>query len=281
MPLVVDHWWLFPTAVLIATLAMSSGVGGAILFSPLFMLVLELPPTVAIGTALLTQIFGVGSGAYAYRRRRSIDYRIAGRILVTAVPGAVIGVLAAGIIAGGTLRRLFAVGLIFIGAQFFRSHRQERRSRAPVPELDHGTPTQADGNDGVCRYTLRRPRLASLLGAGGGALLGTISVGLSELLEYHFIVLSRLPSAVAVGTSVAVLFVTTVVAATGHLYGFVALAPPGTLTEVWQVVIFAVPGVILGGQIGPWLQTRLRPMTVRLGMATIFCSLGLAMLGLT
>jgi hypothetical protein len=51
--------------------------------------------------------------------------------------------------------------------------------------------------------------------------------------------------------------------------------------EVWQVVVFTVPGVILGGQIGPWLQTRLRPMTVRLGMSIIFCSLGLFMLGLT
>ena len=44
-----------PTAVLIATLAMGSGVGGAILFSPLFMVVVKLPPAVAIGTALLTQ----------------------------------------------------------------------------------------------------------------------------------------------------------------------------------------------------------------------------------
>jgi hypothetical protein len=281
VPLVADHWWLFPTAVLIATLAMSSGVGGAILFSPLFMLALELPPPVAIGTALLTQVFGVGSGAYAYWRRRSIDYRIAGQILLTAVPGAVIGVLAASVIAGETLRRLFAVGLIFIGVQFFRSYRRERQAPIPVPDVDRGTPTHGDTKGVPSRYTLYRPRLASLLGAGGGALLGSISVGLAELLEYHFIVLSRLPSAVAVGTSVAVLFVTTLAAATGHAYGFVAHAPPGTLTEVWQVVVFTVPGVILGGQIGPWLQTRLRPMTVRLGMSIIFCSLGLFMLGLT
>ena len=60
--LVVDQWLLFPGAALIATLAMSCGIGGAILFSPLFMVVLELPPAVAIGTALLTQLFGFGSG---------------------------------------------------------------------------------------------------------------------------------------------------------------------------------------------------------------------------
>ena len=259
---------------------MSSGVGGAILFSPLFMLALELPPPVAIGTALLTQIFGVGSGAFAYRRRRCIDYGIARRLLLTAVPGAIVGVLAAGVLASETLRRLFAIGLIVIGVQFFRSYRRERQTPAPVPELDRGTPTHGETSGVPPRYTLRRPQLASLLGAGGGALLGSISVGLAELLEYHFIVLSRLPSAVSVGTSVAVLFVTTLVAATGHVYGFVTQAPPGTLTEVWQVVVFTIPGVMLGGQIGPWVQTRLHPMTVELGMTIIFCSLGLFMLGM-
>jgi uncharacterized membrane protein YfcA len=281
VPLVADHWWLFPTATAISTLAMSSGVGGAILFSPLFMLVLELPPPVAIGTALLTQIFGVGSGAYAYRQRRCIDYRIAGRLLLTTVPGAVIGVLAAGVIDGETLRRLFAIGLIVIGIQFFRSYRQERRTSPPLPGADREIPVPGHASDLPHRHALYRPRLASLLGAGGGALLGSISVGLAELLEYHFIVLCRLPSAVAVGTSVAVLFVTTLVAATGHLYGFVTHAPPGTLTAVWQVVVFTIPGVMLGGQVGPWLQTRLDPLTVRLGMTTIFCALGLFMLGTT
>ena len=58
MDLVLDQWFLFPAAALIATLSTSCGIGGAILFSPLFMVVLELAPAVAIGTALLTQLFG-------------------------------------------------------------------------------------------------------------------------------------------------------------------------------------------------------------------------------
>lgn len=63
--MVWELWWLLPTSVLIATVAMASGVGGAVFFSPIFLLVLGLEPAVAIGTALLTELFGFGSGLMA------------------------------------------------------------------------------------------------------------------------------------------------------------------------------------------------------------------------
>ena len=46
-------------------------IGGAVFFSPLFILVLKLEPSVAIGTALITELFGFASGLSAYWRRRS------------------------------------------------------------------------------------------------------------------------------------------------------------------------------------------------------------------
>ncbi|MCL7455516.1 MAG: sulfite exporter TauE/SafE family protein, partial [Anaerolineae bacterium] len=62
----LDYWFMFPAAVLIATIAMASGVGGATFFSPLLILALGLPPEVAIGTGLITEVFGFASGLYAY-----------------------------------------------------------------------------------------------------------------------------------------------------------------------------------------------------------------------
>ena len=66
MELTFDYWYLFPASILIATLAMASGIGGAVFFSPIFLLVLKLEPNVAVGTALLTELFGFTSGLYAY-----------------------------------------------------------------------------------------------------------------------------------------------------------------------------------------------------------------------
>lgn len=76
----LEYWYMFPVSILIATTAMASGVGGATFFSPIFILALRLPPEVAIGIALITEVFGFASGVFAYAKKRLIDYRL-GRAL--------------------------------------------------------------------------------------------------------------------------------------------------------------------------------------------------------
>lgn len=42
MPELLQIWYLFPVSILIATIAMTSGIGGAVFFSPLFILFLDM-----------------------------------------------------------------------------------------------------------------------------------------------------------------------------------------------------------------------------------------------
>lgn len=126
---VLSNWYLFPTSILIATIAMTSGIGGAVFFSPLFMLVLRLEPAVAIGTALITELFGFSSGVYAYWSRGLIDFRLGRALLLFAAPAAVAGSLSADLFPADVLRTIFATGIIFIGAQLYLSHRREERER--------------------------------------------------------------------------------------------------------------------------------------------------------
>ena len=83
-----EYWYLFPAAIAISTVAMASGIGGAVFFSPLFIIVLKLEPSIAIGTALITELFGFGSGLSAYWRRGLIDFRLGRQLLVFSIPGA-------------------------------------------------------------------------------------------------------------------------------------------------------------------------------------------------
>ncbi len=55
MELTFHYWFMFPISIAIATIAMSTGIGGAVFFSPIFMLALKIEPSVAIGTALITE----------------------------------------------------------------------------------------------------------------------------------------------------------------------------------------------------------------------------------
>ncbi len=44
------------------------------------------------------------------------------------------------------------------------------------------------------------------------------------------------------------------------------------------IVTFTIPGVVVGGQIGPFLQTKLDPSHVKLGLSVVFTGVGLFML---
>ena len=123
----LEHWYLFPVSIGVATLAMASGVGGAVFFSPIFILWLRLEPTVAIGIALITELFGFSSRLIAYVRAKLVDYRLGANLLMFSIPGAIVGVLSADLFPAIVLKTIFAVGLVFIGLQLLLSWRQEQK----------------------------------------------------------------------------------------------------------------------------------------------------------
>lgn len=96
---------------------------GATFFSPLFILALGLSPEVAIATGLVTEVFGFGRGLYAYARRRLIDYRLAGSLLLVTVPLVLVGVWIAGLVEADVLKAVLGVGLFAVALSFLRSPR--------------------------------------------------------------------------------------------------------------------------------------------------------------
>lgn len=93
----LSQWWLFPVAIVIAAVANGAGIGGATFFSPIFVIVLGLEPAIAVGAALVTEVFGFASGVIAHARARAIDWRVVRMLVVASVPAAVIGSLLSGI----------------------------------------------------------------------------------------------------------------------------------------------------------------------------------------
>jgi len=116
-----QYWYILPISILIATTAMASGVGGVTFFSPLFILALRLRPEIAIGTALITEVFGFASGLYAYARKRLIDYRLGLALLVVTIPMALLGTWAAGRIEPDILKVILGMGLFAVAASFLRA----------------------------------------------------------------------------------------------------------------------------------------------------------------
>jgi uncharacterized protein len=277
----LEFWFMLPVSIGVATVAMASGVEGATFFAPIFLLVLGLPPEVAIGTGLITEVFGFASGVTSYVRRRLIDYRLARMLMLGTVPAAVIGSLIAGIVRDDVLQSILGMGLIAVALSFLTApdeHETERLDRSIEKEAAFGarsTVVTADGEEisyAVCN------RVEGMTVATIGALfMGMLSTGLGELNGYFLLRRCRVPSRVAVATGVLVVAVSALAAATVHLWRFVHTGGD-TLGVVLSICLFTVPGVIVGGQLGPVVATRLSQHALERTLGVLFALVGAVML---
>lgn len=255
------YWYLFPVAIAIAFVANGAGIGGATFFSPLFVLVLGLEPKVAIGAALITEVFGFASGVSAHARAGTIDWTIARTLALFSVPAAVVGALLAGAMPADLLKLLLGFGLLAIAFAFIRHHDREEETAAIA--RGEGVVAPSVGRRIVARdgemleYQLCRTNEGRWAAGLGGLSVGLISTGLGELNDYTLVMRCRVPIRVAVACSVVVVAVTALAASVTHLLGFVAEGG-SSLNTVFSIVVFTVPGVIIGGQLAPMLSQRVR-----------------------
>jgi len=278
-----EFWFMLPIAIMIATIAMASGVEGATFFTPLFILALGLPAEIAIGTGLITEVFGFASGLFAYNRKRLIDYKLGLSLLVVTVPMALFGTWAAGYVPADILKTILGMGLIAIAVAFLRTpEKKEVKLLDDVIEEEYGGEkgetclVTREGKE-IC-YTVCNRTEGRLIAGVGGMFIGMISTGLGELNGYFLLQRCRVPSAVAVATSVFVVAITALVASTGHFIKFVQTGGE-TLNTVLSLVIFTVPGVIIGGQLGPLVASRISQQTLERGLAILFIIVAVLMLG--
>jgi len=179
----LQYWYMLPVSVLIATIAMASGVGGATFFSPLFILALGLPPDVAIGAGLTTEVFGFASGLFAYARKRLIDYRLGLALLIVTIPAALLGTWAARWVEPDILKVTLGLGLFAVALSFLRApeHKDTARMDSAIEDEYGGEKGEtclvtAEGEE-IC-YTVCNRTEGRLIAGVGGLFVGLISTGL-------------------------------------------------------------------------------------------------------
>ena len=98
-------------------------------------------------------------------------------------------------------------------------------------------------------------RIGRTLAAFGAALSGLISTGLGEVEMPQLVKRCRVPVPVAAGTSIAIIASTVLAASVAHI--FQIMRESGVDAVPWNLVVYTVPGALIGGQIGGRLQGRL------------------------
>ncbi|MFC1969135.1 sulfite exporter TauE/SafE family protein [Chloroflexota bacterium] len=238
-------WFMFLVGTGIATIAIMAGIGGAVLFAPFFMLVLRLDPLIALGAGLVIEFFGFSSGVVGYWRKREIDFGIVRKIIIFTVPATAVGILLGRIVPAFGLQILLTLLLSYLAYQFLFTGKE------CVPKDPRCTGVSGISSESLVDGTIK------FTSSIGGLLVGMISAGLGEINELNFLKRMRLPVPTASATSVFLVAMSASVGSVFHAYFLLTKGDLSIINEVLSILVFTVPGVIVGAQIGVFLANNL------------------------
>jgi uncharacterized protein len=274
-----DYWYLLPVGFGIATLAMSSGISAGNLWVPVYLLWARFEPPLAFWMTLATMLCGYGSGVARNLRQGTIERRVIIQYLPLTGPGALIGGYLAPALNVSWLILLFGMFVLGYGVwmlvQLILSHSQNGSRAASNGPKSPSSPLAGEGEKTHLGADIRERGIGLL----GGLLLGLTTVGLGELLLPRLMAGRKsLPPAVIVGSIVVVIFVTSLAAALVRLNRPFLAALGEQRATLLGAMLFAGPGVILGGQLGPTMARHLNARTLRWYVASILLLVGILML---
>jgi uncharacterized membrane protein YfcA len=261
------------------------GVGGGFLITPLLIFT-GIPPIVAVSTGA-TQMAGTAAGAsYIQWTYRNIDFRMALVLLAGSWLGGGVGVLVANMLVrggefGNVVVFLYVVLLGLVGASMLvESLHAILRARSPVqPAPERDKPQGSFARAFVRRLPFQMRFAASgvhmsvlvplVLGAFVGMLTSLMGVGGGFIMVPIMIYILRMPTRIAVGTSMFQLLFTTAA---------VSIMQAGVNRAVDPfLAVTLILGSILGTTLGARLGARLPAEKLRLILALVVVGVAIKM----
>ncbi|WP_435066144.1 TSUP family transporter [Halobaculum sp. EA56] len=301
--------------ITVCTLAMEA----AVLFTPAFLFVFPrivtgfptLTVNEAIGLSLFVEFFGYTSSVSGYWFREQIDFNAAARILTITIPLAVVARIGSYFVPSSSLLALFGILLLALAVVLYYSH-EHGGTRACMlcgdslammegkADADYCCSAQAEGTgitDGgqpeyAPRTTFRRreaegePLIFDLADKAikglAGILAGLLGIAVGELTNTMLTVRKRLPVQLAVGTAAFVLHVTILAALLANLV-ILRIQPPGLNVAGFSIPLgvgaILAPTVIIGGQVGSLINSKMSEETAIRVMIVAYMLVGLFVLG--
>ncbi|MCB0706794.1 MAG: sulfite exporter TauE/SafE family protein [Saprospiraceae bacterium] len=275
------YWFMFPIGILVATIAMLSGIAGAALFMPFFLLVLPIlgneyelaSPVTAIAAALITCTFGFASGFVGYFRKKLIDFDQGWKFLRFSIPLAILGALICPMIDENYIRGLYGALMLVLAWILLKKDiaGSESLTVASAETPNSKTKVSSDGK----MYSYFPYSIQKIPTIAGGFLTGLLSTGIGEMVMPQLIKGGKFPVPVAAATSVIVVSLTFLFASGTHIY--ILINEGGAQAIPWHLVIYTIPGVLIGGQLGPALQGKISRTKMIRGISIVFIVIGIAM----
>lgn len=228
------------------------GVGGGIIFVPIFLLIFHWTPQHAVGTSLAVVFFNAISGSFAYIKQKKVYYDAAVRFSLATLPGAFLGSYLAEYFTSASFRIVFGIILMVMAIlTYFRPSKKSEQD-----EFDPKT-FQYDRTKGVV-LSACVGFLSSILGIGGGIIHVPAMVFMLAF-----------PPHIATATSHFVLAISSLFGVVSHLLlGNVLVKPALTIGF----------GAVLGAQFGARLSLKVKSRSIMLLLAIALFLLGIRLI---
>jgi uncharacterized membrane protein YfcA len=239
------------------------GGGGSVLAVPVLVYLLDQSVDEATTTSLVVVAAGAIAGGAGHAREHRICWRHALSFSAAAIPGIVAGTLAGGAVGGPVLMGTFALILLAAAAATWRKAAKE-------DEDDGWNP------DGATCPPLRLPR-DIVAGAGVGFLTGFFGVGGGFLIVPTLAIALAFTMRTAIGTSLAIIALTSLTGLVVHLIAGRSLEVDVTLAMTAGCVAGAVAGAALSPRVPR--QTLGRAFAVLVASVAIYLIVSVLALG--
>jgi len=251
--------------VIAGIIASLVGIGGGVIFIPLFNLYLGLPIEDAIGTSMFTIIFTSLSGTLYYLKEKRVDYKTGLLMEITTIPGAIIGAATTEILPETVLKTIFFLFLFFSGFKLISRKDSERQSnftfkRPGLKFVNIGWEKRfVDSQGKEWSYFVNIP-LMLMCGFLAGFISGLLGIGGGTLKVPLLTIVLGMPVHIATATSTFMILITSTSGGLTHFYlGHVHL----------EIVLVAAIGAVLGAQIGPRLNVKVSSKHLRKIVGTV------------
>jgi len=231
------------------------GIGGAAILVPGMTDLLGVSQHRASGTSLLVMIPTAAVAAVVYALGAQMDWSLVALFSVTAVLGATLGARAMTRLSPSSLRRIFAVFLLFVAIRLLVPGGASSNEAPPAGLILSQSPL----------VTLAE----SALGLVAGFLSGLLGIGGGQVLTPGMIFFFGLPQKLAQGISIAFIVPTAFSGALTHYRRGNVLPRLGLLL---------VPCSMVGGVVGAWAVQLIDAHVLRVGFALFLLYAGTRML---
>lgn len=231
-----EYWYMFPISIVIAILANSSGFSGGVLFQPIYNIFMNIPIANSVATGIATETVGMTSGVVRYVMQHQVELSVGLTMVMLTIPGIVAGNHVLMIINGNILKMILGVVIFALASmQFISAVQRSFGTRRDVPVED------------IYSYMWVPP-----LGGFFSASTGTGICELSQpVLEKGLNIQTKRANATAI-----------LVEATGDWIITILNLHAGFI--MWDLWIFTGTGVIIGGQIGPYVARFLPERLIKI-----------------